>query len=240
MSYPAPRFPSAHIPPQYATPDAPSAYNPISQPQQGYPQTYPTSLPPQVAPFGYPLMQNFPQTGYYNPGLPQAAANNGYDTVRVIAETHRGTRGIDRVGDMFHTKDPLHLMFENKFQLVPDAGNIIEDLTVTPDRMIPKTPEEVAAARLSSAIQQRVHNVASPSPGDSSIPQNPPAPSTLSQPHTSILVDEFQGTTSFPFAESENVSKRFPKAGKNGMEIWKHAGLGYAINMIDPANPCRY
>ncbi len=259
MSY-APNFPSAQIPPQYATQGAPPAYNPVPQqyPPQGYPQQYgypqqgqpqprynPVPPPPQyhqgmpVTPMNdppaQPQMPNFPQTGYYNPGLPQAAPNNGYYTVRVIAGTHRGTRCIFRVGDTFRTKDPLHLMFENKFQLVPDAGNIIEDSTIVPDRMIPKTPEEVAAARLSAAMQQGVHNATMQPTAPP--PQNIATPPTLFQPQTPPPVDEFLNDISFPFAESEDVSKRFPKAAKKGMEIWKHAELGYAINMIDPANP---
>ena len=199
-----------------------------------------------------------PLAPQYNPAIPD---KDGYFTIRVMNGTHRGTRCIYRVGDVFRTRDPLHLMFENKFSLERTAMTVIEDSSVIPERMIPKTPEEVAAARQRVMMMaQQVAELAAQQAQMAQAPQAQPAqpvqqPATPAVPVAPLsppivfnpVIPIEEGSSyvpasvmeeeMFPFAESEDVSKRFPKARKAGLEVWHHKEKGYALNTPDPQNP---
>jgi len=221
--------------------------------QHGMPFIPPQPMPPQYQP------SPFQQQGNLDPSMPQIPPPSGLYTLRVISGTHRGNRQIFQAGQTFRTREPLYLMFENKFQLVPDAPVTIEDSSAVPDRMIPKTPQEVAQIRAARQQQAVAQQPAVPAPVAPQPPvaQQQPAvatpPEIPMQPFPAIhspialdappplnsipVVDEPLVEVTYPFDSAENLTKKFPKAKKNGMEVWQHPEAGFAISVIDPQNP---
>jgi len=223
--------------PQYAPANSQQFTNTASMQQQGMMSPYTQQQQVQQLQYLQQQLQQLQaqaglaQTGYPNQ-QPQAPPNGGYYTIRVIGGTHRGNRNIYRTGDVFRTRDPLHLMFENKFQLVPDAPAVIEDSNAMhPSTAVPRTPQEVANAR---ATQQQA---VPPQQGMPAPPQLNPSPVSFQVPIDDMLETNMSADISYPFETAENITQKFPKAAKKGYEIFKHADAGFAINMVDPANP---
>lgn len=142
--------------------------------------------------------------------------NREYYTVRVKNGEHQGQHRTYHKGDVFRTQYPLHQMFTNKFELLPNEPAPIEGG--------PDTIRTVMNAQDAKAGRtEQPYNVAQTAP----VPPAEMSPYGEYAPHA----QETQFTPeTFDFASAKNVTNQFKGAKAMGLEVWNSASDGFAVS----------
>lgn len=130
-----------------------------------------------------------------------------YYTVKVRSGEHQGQHRTYHTGDVFRTQYPLHKMFVNKFDLLPNAPAPIED---GPDTIM--TVRNAQNARTGRGDSQEA--VSSP------VPPAPMSPYGEYAPYSS---------ETFDFGAAKKVTGQFKEAKALGLDVWHHDKDGYAV-----------
>ena len=132
-----------------------------------------------------------------------------YFTVRVKNGEHQGQHRVYHTGDVFRTQYPLHEMFVNKFELLPNAPAPIEG-----------GPDTINTVRNAQSERNEATKVNEPAPQS----PTPPAEITPYGEYSPYVPETFD------FANAKNVTSQFKAAKSLGLEVWNSASDGYAVS----------
>ncbi len=151
--------------------------------------------------------------------MSQSTVGGNLYTVRLLAGEHQGRYKRYKAGDCFQTRQPLHKMFVNKFELVPSSPAPVED---GPGADSLYSPEFAQNARADAQRDQQRN-----APYDPYGLQSPQA----EQPRSPYVP--------YDFASATNVTHMFKDAKALGLAVYKDSSGGYAVAEADvpvPAN----
>lgn len=149
--------------------------------------------------------------------------NKEYYTVRVRHGEHQGQHRTYHTGDVFRTQYPLHKMFVNKFELLPNTPAPIEG---GPDTIA--TVMNAQNATAGRAERQRAATQTAPTPQAEMSPYGEYAPHTQENQFTPETYD---------FSSAKKVTNQFKGAKAMGLEVWNSASDGYAVTEADAKVP---
>ena len=139
-----------------------------------------------------------------------------YYTVRVKSGEHQGQHRTYHTGDVFRTQYPLHKMFTNKFELLPNAPAPIEG---GPDTI--STVLNAQNAKADRTDQQSGAIRTAPVPPAEMSPYGEYAPNTQGA--------QFSPET-YDFVSAKKVTNQFKGAKAMGLEVWNSASDGFAVS----------
>lgn len=136
-----------------------------------------------------------------------------YYTLRLVSSEHQGRHRTYKQGDVFRSAYPLHEIFVNKFELLPNSPAPIEE---GPD-MMRSFYEAQAITRENPAAKKGSKQSAS----------------TNSDEFVGQQFDEFEELPPpqdfFDFASARNVSSQYSGAKEMGLSVYHLTGVGYAV-----------
>lgn len=145
-------------------------------------------------------------------------AEKQYYTVKVLKGEHQGQHRTYHAGEVFRTQYPLHEMFTNKFELLPNAPAPIEG---GPDTI--RTVMNAQDARRAQASEAGIYGR---DPYGEMVPSaSGPVPPAEMSPYGEYAPHNAE---TFDFQGAKNVTNQFKGAKALGLAVWNSAE-GYAV-----------
>lgn len=126
-------------------------------------------------------------------------------TVKVVSGEHEGRHRSYKAGEIFRTQYPLHTMFPNKFELLPNTPAPIEE-----------GPDTISAVQ---AAQEAARATKEP-PLQGPVPPAPMSPYGEYAPHN---IEEFD------FEGAKKVTAQFKDAKEFGLDVWTTGSGDFAV-----------
>lgn len=145
-------------------------------------------------------------------------AEQQYYTVKVRSGEHQGQHRTYHAGEVFRTQYPLHEMFTNKFDLLPNAPAPIEEGPDTIRTVMNAQNAQMARVEEASAYDRDPNGGMAPSASG-------PVPPAAMSPYGEYAPHNAE---TFDFHGAKNVTNQFKGAKALGLAVWNSAE-GYAV-----------
>ncbi len=136
-------------------------------------------------------------------------------TVKVVSGEHEGRHRSYKAGEIFRSQYPLHELFPNKFELLPNTPAPLEEGQDTISTVL----------KAQDALKVRQNDGPAQSSEQSSAPN--PTPSAPLSPYGEYAP---YNAESFDFDNAKKITSQFKAAKDMGFDVWTTASGDFAVS----------